>query len=179
MREFILYSIVAILTVLGLVAAVNFFGQGRDNQNLTAATADLVTMVQNIQAVYAGQSFLGMNGGNGSLLIINGGMAPSDMVVDLGGGNMALRNQFGDYVDIGDGYDGSGNSFTVSESSVPSSVCAKFATAFSGGGLKSLTVNDSQPLVPGGTGLTALNVTNVTKFCHTVNDNLLTFEFGH
>jgi PilS N terminal len=176
-REFIVYSIVAILTVLGLVAAVNVFGQARDNQKLTAMTGDLVTLVQNIQAVYAGSTFTGIDNNSG-IGVITGGMAPVGMVRSVGG-SQALVNQFDGYVDVGAGNDGTGTSFTLTENSVPGSVCAKFASAFIKSGIKSLAINGSAAMSLGGSGDAALNPVNITKSCYSNSDNALTFEFGH
>jgi type II secretory pathway pseudopilin PulG len=168
MREFILYSIVAILTVLGLVAAVNFFGQGRDNQNLTAATADLVTLVQNIQGVYSGNnSFSNIGTGN----VISGGMAPASMV-----NGTALTNQFSGSVTVGAGT--TGNTFTITEAGVPQSVCAKLGGAFTNGGLVSLNINGKGSLTPTGTTTSALTSANIAGQC-AAGLNSLVFEFGH
>jgi type II secretory pathway pseudopilin PulG len=171
MREFILYSIVAILTVLGLVAAVNFFGQGRDNQNLTAATADLVTLVQNIQGVYSGnQPFSGIGNSN----VISGGMAPASMVV---GG--ALTNEFTGAITVAPGTGTPPTSFLVTEAGVPGSVCAKLAGAFTNGGLVSLNINGKGQLTPTGTSTGALTPANIAGNCLAAGANSLVFEFGH
>jgi len=171
MREFILYSIVSILTVLGLVAAVNFFGQGRDNQNLTAETANMVALVQNIQGVYTGNSdFTGIGAGPNGGNLITGGIAPAGMISGTGS-TAALKNGWGGAVTVAGNAAVSNSTFLVTEPGIPQSVCAKFATAFASGGLLSLKINTTQVPAP-------ITAANAITACN-ASTNTLQFESGH
>jgi|GEM_PF-2720941 len=161
MRDFILFSVVTILSILGVAAAVSYIGQGRDSQNVNSAITDLLTLVQNVQSVFSiNQSFSGLTTAN----VISGGMAPAAMV---SGSN--LTNEFGGAVTIASASPGA--TFSVTETGVPNSVCAKFAVSVPNS-LVSVTVNS--------TAIRAMppSAASVAASCQS-GANQITFEFGH
>jgi PilS N terminal len=160
MRDFILFSVVTVLSILGVAAAVTYIGQGRDSQNSNSATTDLLTLVQNVQGVYGiNQSFSGIQNSN----VISGGMAP---VAIVSGSN--LVNEFNGAITVASA--SPNTTFTVTEDGIPNSVCAKFATS-SPNSLKSLTVNGTQMLPP-------ISPSTVATNCQ-AGVNQIIFEFGH
>jgi hypothetical protein len=160
MRDFILYSVVAILSVLGVAGAVTFIAQGRESQNANIAVSELISLVQNIQSVYSPtQSFMGISAAN----IINGGMVPVAMV-----SGTSIQNEFGGAVTVGAG--SSGSTFVITESSLPGSVCSKLSSSMLAAAT-SLTINSTK--------LSSLSASAITADCVNAPTNVVAIEFGH
>lgn len=147
-RGFTLTEIAIVLGIIGLILGAIWAAASAVYNNLRTSRAqqEILTVAQNIRAMYATQSTVDANATTDTY--INAGVFPSDATVEVPGGSKSTKNPWGGKFDVVPGPSFNDNTtFSVVMEGIPINACITLSTSTTGtgrdSGLVSLKVNDS------------------------------------